>query len=138
MLFKKILVSCIVLCSSHAINANELRHQFVNPNFGGNPFNAAPLLNNANSQNDYSAPVSESGRLSSAESFKNRLDRAIFSRLSRELVANAFSSEDGSIVEGNIETGLNSINIEEEATGTIVTITDNETGESTVIEVPRF
>lgn len=137
MLIKTVIYS-ILLTHTLISNANELRHQFINPNFGGSSFNGAPLLNNANAQNNYKEAESASLSTSSAESFRNRLDRAIFSRLSRELVQNAFSGEDGSIVEGTIETGLNSINVEEKDSATFVSITDNETGGVTVIEIPNF
>ncbi|MEE9424140.1 MAG: curli assembly protein CsgF [Methylococcales bacterium] len=138
MLFKKILVVSVLAGSTFFANAAELNHKFINPNFGGNPFNAGPLLNNATAQNKYKDPdTSKSSSRSSAESFRERLDRSILSRLSRVLVDNAFG-EDGEIIEGDIETGLNTISVEEIPTGALVTITNNETGETTVIEVPSF
>jgi curli production assembly/transport component CsgF len=136
MLFKKILVVIVLAGCAFFANAAELNHQFINPNFGGNPFNASPLLNNASAQNKYKDSAVSSSR-SSAENFRERLDRSILSRLSRVLVDNAFG-EEGEIIEGNIETGLNTISVEEIPTGALVTITNNETGETTVIEVPSF
>lgn len=136
MLIKVISVS-ILLLSSAAVYSAELTHKFINPNFGGSPFNAGPLLSNATAQNNYKEPV-DSAANNSAESFRERLDRSILSRLSRILVDNAFD-EEGKFIEGTIETGLNSINVEEvESGGSLVTITNNETGQTTVIEVPSF
>jgi curli production assembly/transport component CsgF len=136
MLFKKTLVFSVLAGCAFLANAAELNHKFINPNFGGNPFNAGPLLSNATAQNKYKDPDVSKSR-SSAENFRERLDRSILSRLSRVLVDNAFG-EDGEIIEGNIETGLNTISVEEIPTGALVTITNNETGETTVIEVPSF
>ena len=135
MSLNKIMITCI-LCGSSFVNAAEIRHQFINPNFGGSSFNGAPLLANASAQNKYKDPDS-SRNSSSAESFKQRLDRSILSQLSRRLVDNSFG-EDGEILEGIIETGINTISIEELNNGSLVTIVNNETGETTVIEVPRF
>ncbi len=71
--------------------------------------------------------ATDSNSRNSVENFRERLDRSILSRLSRVLVENAFD-EDGKFIEGTIETGLNSINVEEIESGSLVTITNNETG----------
>ena len=114
----------------------ELKHGFVNPNFGGPSFNAAPLLSNAQSQNPHTAPVKPRSQRSVAEDFQRRLERQVLSRLSRQLVNQAFG-EDGNIQEGSIETGVSSIQVTETDGGaTNIEITNNETGEVTVIEVP--
>ena len=94
------------------------------------------FLSNATAQNTYKEPEDSNSR-NSVESFRERLDRSILSRLSRILVDNAFN-EEGEFIEGTIETGLNSINVEEVESGSLVTITNNETGQATVIEVPSF
>ncbi len=118
------------------VSAGELTFKFINPNFGGSPFNGTPLLNNALAQDEFEDPDEQDDE-SSAEEFADRLDRQILSRLSRRLVDNAFG-EEGEIVEGTIETGINTINIEETPESTIVTITNPSTGETTVVEVPFF
>ena len=119
--------------------AGELIYRPVNPNFGGNPFNAAPLLNNALSQNNFKDPdIVRRTRttLSSGESFQQRLDRSILSRLARNLVTQAFG--EGTVEDGTFDTGINTITIETGLDATIITITDNETGEVTTVEVPFF
>lgn len=137
MQIKKLLVFSILLGSSFVVNSAELVHKFVNPNFGGSAFNGGPLLSNATAQNTYKEPT-DSNSSNSVDSFRDRLDRSILSRLSRILVDNTFN-EEGEFIEGTIETGLNSINVEEvDSGGSIVTITNNETGQTTVIEVPAF
>jgi curli production assembly/transport component CsgF len=136
MQIKKVMVLSILLGSSFVVNSAELVYKFVNPNFGGSAFNGGPLLSNATAQNTYKEPTDSNSR-NSVESFRERLDRSILSRLSRVLVENAFD-EEGKFIEGTIETGLNSINVEEIESGSLVTITNNETGQTTVIEVPSF
>ena len=130
----------ILLCfclGTFPVGAGELVYQPVNPNFGGNPFNGAPLLNNALSQNNFKDPeIKKRSSLSSAESFEKRLDRAILSQLSRDLVTQAFGS--GSITDGTFDTGVNTITIVTGLDATIITITDNQTGEITTVEVPFF
>lgn len=119
--------------------AGELTYQPVNPNFGGNPFNAAPLLNSANAQNNFKDPdIAARSRTSqtSAQSFEARLDRAILSQLSRNLVTAAFG--DGTITDGEFDSGINTILIETGVEETTITITNNETGEVTIVEVPFF
>ena len=131
---KVLLITAILLSCTSFTYAGELVHQFVNPNFGGAPFNGAPLLNSATAQNKHKEPEDEE---TSAESFKEKLDRAILSRLSRQLVDKSFS-ESGDIVDGTIETGVNSIKIDDDSAETQVTIVNNETGETTVVSIPSF
>jgi curli production assembly/transport component CsgF len=117
--------------------AGELIYQPVNPNFGGNPFNGTPLLNNALAQNNFKDPELKSRTSqSSAESFEQRLDRAILSQLSRDLVTTAFGS--GTITDGTFDTGVNTITIVTGLNETTITIVDNATGEITTVEVPFF
>lgn len=117
------------------VSAAEITYQPVNPNFGGNPFNASPLQANAAAQNGFTAPP-RSAR-DSARDFAERLDRSILSRLSRALT-NDIIDENGAFVLGTFETGINTIVVQDGGGGnTIVTITNTETGEVTNIEIPN-
>lgn len=116
--------------------ASELRHQFTNPNFGGNPFNAQPLLNSAVLQNDFDGEEEDS-RPGVLEDFQTRLDRAIFNRLSREIVAEAFG-EDSDLTAGTFDTGDFQIDISEDTDGVTIGIVDKLTGDSTTVQVPFF
>ncbi len=115
--------------------AGEMAYAPVNPNFGGNPFNATPLLSNAGAQNGFEAPPRESRN--SAADFAERLDRAILSRLSRS-ITNNIVNDDGSFEVGTFVTGVNTIVVEEAGNELIVTITNNATGEISVIRVPNL
>lgn len=117
--------------------AEDLVYQPVNPNFGGNPLNGRYLLDGAILQDDNKDPsISPLGSSSRFDSFAERLDRAILSELSRKIVGNAFGT--GSLQDGTYDTGLSTIVVRTTLDATIITITDNETGEVTTIEVPFF
>ncbi len=120
----------------HQSAASELRHTFTNPNFGGNPFNGQPLLNSAVLQNDFDGEEDDS-RPGVLEDFQTRLDRAIFNRLSREIVAEAFG-EDSDLTPGTFDTGDFQIDISEDVDGVTVGIVDKLTGDTTTIQVPFF
>lgn len=115
--------------------AGEITYQPVNPNFGGSPFNAAPLLNAANAQNNFDAPP-RSARDSSRD-FAERLDRAILSALSRSLTSSILD-ENGNFIAGTFETGINTIVVTGGGPGqeTQVVVTNNETGQTSTIVIP--
>ncbi len=115
--------------------AGEMTYVPVNPNFGGNPFNATPLQSNANSQNGFEAPPRD--RRNSAADFAERLDRAILSRLSRSITNNIIN-DDGTFEVGTFLTGVNTIVVEEVGAELLVTITNNATGEISIVRVPNL
>ncbi|GJL55885.1 MAG: curli production assembly protein CsgF [Nitrospirales bacterium] len=117
------------------VMASELRHQFVNPNFGGNPFNAQPLLNSAVLQNDFEG--GETNDTTVLQDFQSRLDRAILNRLSREVVAEVFG-EDSDLSTGSFSTGNFDVQISEDVDGVAIGIVDTLTGDTTNIQVPFF
>jgi len=116
--------------------ADEIVHTMINPNFGGSPFNGAPLLNSALAQNTHRAPGGDRTRLSTIEQFQASLDRAILSRLASNLVDEAFGGSSGSLTDGTFNTGTNTIGISTVAGGTNLTLTDNATGEVTTVFIP--
>ncbi len=115
----------------------ELTHSFVNPNFGGSPFNGAHQLANATSQNKFKEPQDAFSSSSFIQSFADRLDRAIVNQLAFSLVDNAFDGVD-EIGDGVFDTGINTITVESLGDSTLVTIQDNATGESSTVEIPTF
>ncbi len=134
-----LILSSTVLISGEVFpphgTASELRHQFTNPNFGGPSFNAQPLLNSATLQNDFEDEAE--GRPGVLEDFQTRLDRAIFSRLSREIVAEVFG-EESDLSEGTFDSGNFQIEISEDAEGVTIGIVDKLTGDTTTVQVPFF
>lgn len=127
--------------------SSELIYTPINPSFGGNPLNGSFLLGKAQSQNKHKAPVS---RKTYAEKFQESLERAYINKLVREITDISFNqtcdpaadpncepslfAQDSTFVSGDYEiqvltSGSDSITVQ---------ITHVETGEITLIEVPRF
>ncbi|MDH5761436.1 MAG: curli assembly protein CsgF [Nitrospinota bacterium] len=114
--------------------AAEIRYQPVNPNFGGNPFNAAPLQSNANAQNSFTDP----NRTQRArQTFQQRLDSLVLNQIARELLGNITDPATGELIPGTINTGLSTITITDLITSLQVVIVNNETGETTTVLVPN-
>lgn len=139
------LLGCVLLTAlAWSASAQELVYKPINPNFGGNPLNGRFLLDQAILQDTTEDPnardrtLSPSSRLdqSSAASFAAQLDRAILSRLARDIVANAFGED--ALGDGTFDTGVNTITIETTIDATKITLVDNQTGETTTVTVPFF
>lgn len=95
-------------CFPYNSSAQELVYTFINPAFGGNPFNSAFLLGTADRQNDFDPPGS-GGRASASETsdvdrFVRNLQSRLLSQLSREVADAIFgenAAESGQIVFGD-------------------------------------
>jgi curli production assembly/transport component CsgF len=80
-MYQKSILAVLVLCCPLG-QAGELVHNFVNPDFGGSPFNGAPLLANATAQNSfqpkstgaagYVAPIPKTAAQNAMASFDNQ------------------------------------------------------------------
>ena len=114
--------------------SGELTYQPVNPNFGGNPFNAAPLLNSAQAQNGFKDPSAV--RRSTGNSLEERIDRLVLSTLARGLLIGITDSTTGNLVPGIIDTGLSTIEVTDDGVTLTITVTDNATGEFTTFSSP--
>lgn len=143
---KKLLILCFVSLTLQSM-ASELVYTPVNPSFGGSPLNGSFLLNKAQAQNKHKALVTKK---TYAERFQESLERAYINRIVREITDLSFNetcdpaadpncqpslfNEDATFISGDYEiqiltTGSDSITVQ---------ITQLETGEITIIEVPRF
>ena len=145
---KKVLSLCLInIALAMPAFASELVYTPINPSFGGNPLNGSFLLGKAQSQNKHKAPVS---RKTYAEKFQESLERAYINKIVREITDLSFNescdpgvdpdcepsvfADNATFVSGDYE-----IQILTSGTDSItVQITHVETGEITIIEVPRF
>lgn len=136
------LVCCILgvlfLMPSSA-TATELVFTFVNPAFGGNPFNAQWLMNSAQSQNKLKEPLEEwkMPERDPIEDFKNSLNRQMLYRLSRQIIDEAFG-EEGGLEPGHYNLGDYAIDISLTLDGIRIILTDIATGNQTIIEIPYY
>lgn len=121
-----------LLISGLKLSAQQLSYQPVNPSFGGNYLNYSWLLSSANSQNPFDNDDSKNLFNSSLISgFSDTIKRQILNQLSRSLFSDGESGEGDE--EGSFEIGGLIITIEDTRGGSIITIIDSETGESTEI-----
>ena len=130
----------LFLGGAERVAAAELVHQFINPSFGGSPFNGQPLLNSAILQNQFGDAAAAAAAFtprSPLEDFQSRLDRAILSQLSRQIVDSIFG-EEVDVPEGTFDTGDFLIEITEDLDGVTIAILDQVTGDSTTVQVPFF
>jgi len=143
-----------MLCtfSPSLVVGGEIVHGFMNPSFGGNPNYYGNLMGHANAINQYKDPsqkdsnstnqninkVPEAEDPTTGELFQKRLESLILTALATRLVNQAFGLEDGAKLPSEINTGFNTIGIEDIDGFTRLTITDNATGGQTVIDIPKF
>lgn len=131
------LAAGIVLCcaiESPSV-AQDIVYQPVNPSFGGNPFNSNHLLGVANAQNDYRDPRSTSNS-SQADIFARQLQSRLLSALSSQIIDAIFGENPQE--SGTISFGGQTITFFRSLDSVTLTITNDETGEETVIVVPLF
>lgn len=118
--------------SVDSLNGQQLSYKPVNPNFGGSYLNYSWLLSSANAQNPFDDQDTDLGiNNSPVGGFSDSVKRQILNQLTRD-----FFSEDGSGSEmepGSYEVGGLVIDIVETRTGTLITIIDTGTGETTEI-----
>ncbi len=127
------------MCTS--MSAQDLVYNFIDPAFsGGSYFNASWLLQQAQTQNGFTAPSRNSTTSlydrNVLEDFSESLNRQILSRLSRDIVGDMFG-EDG-LKEGQYTVGDFEIDVSETIEGVKVLIRDNGDGSETSIIVPYF
>ena len=128
---KKIVIQTLLLaCGCANVAAENLNFNFQNPSFlGGNPNNAAGLLNQANAQNPYKAPVD-----TALQKFQKNMESAIFSRIQSKLLEAQFGKE--APVVGDYDTLNFRINVSDAGNNLlVVTTTDKITGAVTTFTV---
>jgi hypothetical protein len=118
---------CLIFCNSYAENLN---YNFINPSFlGGNPNNAPGLLNLANAQNPYKAPVD-----TPAERFAKSIESAVYSKKLTALFGSS-ALTDNTLLGIPIETDNSIILVKESGAIRTITITDKNTGAVTTFTV---
>lgn len=135
--FKNLLIPVFAMIGLCA-NATELIYAPTNPTFGGNPLNGPYLLGKAQSQNDHTDDKSGQSRNSQLTQFQEALQRNVLNQIAREVAGLAFGEE--GLTEGGVfETDQFSIEVITTNPDSVgVRITNTQTGEVTMIEVPVF
>ncbi len=124
--------------SGSAALADELVWTPINPSFGGNSFNAAWLMQQAEAQNKLKDETQryDPFRRDALQDFSESLNRQILSRLSSRLIQTMFG--EAAFEPGNYEIGDYIINISSTETGIRIEITDQRTGSETSMEIPFY
>ncbi len=115
--------------------AQDMVYEPVNPTFGGNPFNSGHLLGIANAQNDFRDPRS-AATSSQADIFARQLQSRLLSALSSQIVDAIFGENPQE--RGTIRFGGQTISFVRSLDDVTLTITNDDTGEQSVIVVPTF
>lgn len=138
---KKIILTMSLIAFSSSIMASQLVYQPINPTFGGNPMNGTILMNKAQAQNKHKEKRPEK---TYADKFRESLERSIMNKLIRQITdyANGEVDEDGNpiFVEDQLFSSgdyLIEVIISNPDSLT-VQLTNTETDEVTIIEIPRF
>lgn len=116
--------------------SQDLTYQPINPSFGGNPFNSSHLLGIANAQNDYKDPRATSTSGSQADIFARQLQSRLLSALSSQIVDAIFGENPQE--SGTISFGGQTIQFVRSLEDVTLTITNDDSGETTTIVVPTF
>lgn len=123
----------LIFAVSSNLDAQQLNYRPVNPNFGGNYLNYSWLLSSANAQNPFDDQDSKYGMNNSpVGSFSDSVKRQILNQLTRGLFNGEGSGGIG-MEPGSYEMGGLVITIDDTRNGSIITIIDTDTGESTEI-----
>jgi curli production assembly/transport component CsgF len=118
-----------------AASAGDLVYTPINPSFGGNPFNSSHLLGIANAQNKFKDPnAATSG--SQADIFARQLQSRLLSALSSQITDAIFG--ENAQEHGTVTFGGQTIEWQRGLESVVLTITNNDTGEVTTIEVPTI
>ncbi len=138
---KKIVFTLSVLAFGTSAFASQLVYQPINPTFGGNPMNGSILMSKAQAQNKHKEKRPEK---SYADKFQESLERSIMNKLIRQITdyANGELDEDGNPIfleDQLFSSGDYIIEVLISNPDTLtVQLTNTDTGEVTIIEVPRF
>jgi curli production assembly/transport component CsgF len=125
----------IAIAVSQAAVAQDMVYTPIDPTFGGNPFNSAHLLGIANAQNKFKDPDSLSNG-SQADIFARQLQSRLLSALSSQIVDANFG--ENAQDHGTINFGGQTIEWVRDLESVTLTITNNDSGEVTTIEIPTI
>ena len=130
-----VLAAGVAIAWSLPAQAQDLVYTPINPSFGGNPFNSPHLLGIANAQNNFKDPKAPTSG-SQADIFARQLQSRLLSALSSQIVDAIFG--ENAQDHGTVDFGGQTIEWSHGLDSVTLTITNDDTGEVTTIEVPTI
>lgn len=131
------LIALALLGLPATVGASELRFNFVNPTFGGNPLNSTHLYAGADRQNQYKddgGGSSSSASTSTGDLFAKQLESQLYAALAGQITEALFGPDPQD--NGTIVFGTQTITFTRGLTSISIDIFDSATGGTTHIEVP--
>lgn len=126
------MLGCMII---FGVKAQEIVYKPINPNFlGGNPYNGAWLLSNAEAQNVHQEDSSTYKEQSEIDQFTESLNRQLLNSLSRDLFQQEYG--DSELTAGTYAFGSLVVDITPTSNGLSIDIFDTSTGEQTQIIIP--
>lgn len=117
----------------------DLVYRPANPAFGGSPANHRWLRSSADTQNPFSGGGGVgSFRDDPLQNFEQRLQRQVLNQLSRKVVRDRFGEDIDLTQEGSFDVGEFRLDVTPGPSGINIRVFNNQTGESTTVEIPRF
>lgn len=123
----------VLALTSTATSAQDLVHRFIDPSFGGNPFNSDHLLAIATIDRP-AAPTTPSTTQTQEELIAQQLRAQLLSQLSGNILDQIQNAAVGAT--GNFEFGNQQVSYARTATGTTVTFTNTTTGAVNTVVLP--
>lgn len=123
----------ISLLSAAQAHANQIVHQFVNPNFGGNPNNAGFLLGQASANNRHKENTSKN-ELSPAQNIANQISDTVLAQIARNISSQIYGED--AVSSGSYDLGGANINFHTEGNTIVLNVSDGKGGFTTV-RIPK-
>ena len=124
----------VMLLAMGSASGANLVYTPVNPTFGGNPLNASGLQNNANAQNNFTAPQPD--QPTAMQKFNTAVQNAILSRLEAGTIKGLFDANGNLLQNGSVSLGNFTVSISPTENGQLQVVTkDMTTGQTTTMNI---
>lgn len=135
----RIIITLFICLFIQQTKAQDFVFTFVNPAFGGNPYNYSWLLQSADKQNKYDKQEEnfmDMLNMDPLNNFEDNLNNSIMNQLINKISEDIFGQSQ-SLTPGYYELGRYNVRIVEKLSGLAISITDQLSGNSTNLFIPN-